>query len=50
MNDIISIISSVGFPIACCLAMFYYIKDTQDKLIDSINKLTIAIEKMDDKK
>lgn len=29
--DIMQMISSVGFPIACCVAMAYYVKDQSDK-------------------
>ena len=29
--DIMQMISSVGFPIACCIAMAYYVKDQSDK-------------------
>ena len=31
MTEIVQLISSVGFPIVCCLLMFYYIKNVTDK-------------------
>lgn len=31
VNDIVSIITTVGFPIACCVAMGYYVKYVTDK-------------------
>lgn len=46
MNDVINIISSVGFPIACCAWMAYYGKQTLEKLSEVISKNTIAVEKM----
>lgn len=29
--DVISVISQLGFPIACCVAMGWYVKYTEDK-------------------
>ena len=57
-NSIVSIISSVGFPIAMCLLMFWYMqKETENHreetngLKDAINELKLAIttliEKLD---
>lgn len=31
MNDLVQIISTVGFPIACCIAMGYFFKYITDK-------------------
>lgn len=49
-NNIVSIISSVGFPIAMCLLMFWYMqKETENHreetngLKDAINELKLAI-------
>ena len=49
-NSIVSIISSVGFPIAMCLLMFWYMqKETENQreetngLKDAINELKMAI-------
>lgn len=57
VQTIIQIISTLGFPIACCIALFWYInktlkdftKDIQqavDKLTDSISKDTDATTKL----
>ena len=50
MENIVSIISSVGFPIAMCLLMFLYMqKETENHreetngLKEAINKLELAI-------
>ena len=39
MGDIANIISSMGFPIAMCVLMCYYIKYTQDNYRNDINNL-----------
>ena len=50
MENIVSIISSVGFPIAMCLLLFWYMqkesenhKTETQSLKDAINKLELAI-------
>lgn len=50
MNEITSLISSVGFPIVMCLMMFKYMNDEtethrqeSDTLKDAINELKVAI-------
>lgn len=44
MNDVVSIISTVGFPIAACVAMGYvYVKEIAG-MKDSITKLDKSIE------
>lgn len=44
MNDVVSIISTVGFPIAACVAMGYvYVKEIAG-MKDSIAKLDKSIE------
>ena len=55
-NSIVSIISSVGFPIAMCLLMFWYMqKETENHreetngLKDAINELKLAITTLIDK-
>lgn len=56
MNEIIAAISSVGFPIVCCIILFYYInkqteahKEEIAQLTDVINQNTIALTKLTDK-
>lgn len=50
MDDIITAISTVGFPIAMCLLLFWYMKQETDNhkeetnsLKDAINELKLAI-------
>lgn len=49
MNEIISIISTVGFPIACCLGLGYYVfkvTDSNRQELKNVNeKLQEIIEK-----
>ena len=42
-NAIITIISTVGFPISVCLILFFYIYKKQEKTDDTIAKLTETI-------
>lgn len=55
-NDITTLISSLGFPIVCCGALFYAnIKqnsawqETIGKITDALNNNTIALTKLTDK-
>ena len=55
-NSISTIITSVGFPIAMCLALFWYmIKQNEQhqtestQMKEAINKLEVAIIKLTDK-
>lgn len=43
VNSIVSVISTVGFPIAVCLILFFYIYKKQEKTDDTISKLTETI-------
>lgn len=56
MDTITTLISSVGFPIAMCIVICYYVykKDTDhkaeiDKLSDAVNKQTLNIQRLIDK-
>lgn len=56
INDVTTLISSVGFPICMCGAMFWYmIKENEAHKVESsemksaINALEIAITKLTDK-
>ena len=40
MDAMVQIITTVGFPIACCLIMGWYIKYLQDQHKDEISQLT----------
>lgn len=56
LNSITQIISTVGFPIAMCLMLFWYIKDMNekhkdetDKFTQALNENTIVLQKLCDK-
>lgn len=39
INDIMTAVTTVGFPIVCCGAMMYYVKYTTDKHREGIEAL-----------
>lgn len=45
-DHLITAISSVGFPIAMCGALGYYILKIEEKTQESITNLTIAITEL----
>ena len=49
MNDVVTIISTVGFPIAACIAMGVYVKDVTAKLTDIVIQNTTAMNRLADK-
>lgn len=56
MNDIVSSISTVGFPITMALILLWYIYDSNnkhkeeiDKMSEALNNNTIAITKLLDR-
>lgn len=54
MNEIVTIISTVGFPIAMCLGMAWFIVKQLQQLKDVVNNNTnvinMLISKMENKK
>ena len=42
-SSIVTVVSQVGFPIAMCLAMAWYIKYTNDQHKEEIDKITEAL-------
>ena len=53
MEEVISIINNVGFPIACAVAMFWQMeqerkahKEESDKWVEALNKNTNVIENL----
>ena len=55
VGSIMQGISTVGFPIAMCLVMMWYIKDTSDKhkeeslkFTEALNKNTLVLQKLCD--
>lgn len=39
VQDIVNLISTVGFPIVCCIAMGWYVKYTNDKQREEVKQL-----------
>lgn len=46
VNAIVSVVSSVGFPIVCCIGMAYYINTTLKELTKVMGEHTTVIEKL----
>lgn len=53
MENVIQMISTVGFPIAMCLVLAWYIytkdkthKEEINKLSDAVNKQTLSIQRL----
>lgn len=40
--EIVDLLSGTGFPIAMCIILIYYIKDRDEKLQGSFDKMTEA--------
>lgn len=56
INDLASLISTLGFPIGMCLIMCYYInkindthKEETDKFSEALNNNTVVLQKLCDK-
>lgn len=49
MDNIVQLISSVGFPIVCCVALGYFIVNELKELRTAINNNTLVIQKLLDK-
>ena len=45
MNEITTVISTVGFPIACAIALGWYAMTTTNKIIALTEKVTDALSK-----
>ena len=43
MQEILTAIATVGFPIVACIALFYYIYKQAERHKDEINALTTAL-------
>lgn len=39
MNDVLTAVQTVGFPIVCCFGLGYYVKYMADKNKDEIDKI-----------
>lgn len=56
INDLATLISTLGFPIGMCLIMCYYInkindahKEETDKYAEALNNNTVVLQKLCDK-
>ena len=56
VNDVVTIISTVGLPIAACVALFWQIdemrksqKEEMDGVKEALNNNTIVVQKLVDK-
>lgn len=56
MEELASLITSVGFPIVMCLLLFYYMREQNadhkaesNEMKTAINNLTLMIQKLTDK-
>lgn len=56
INDLSTLISTLGFPIGMCLIMCYYInkindahKQESDKFAEALNNNTVVLQKLCDK-
>lgn len=47
MEDFISMIQSVGFPIVTCGICFWYIKDLSANMMSAIQNNTLALTKLE---
>ena len=59
MNDVVNLITNLGFPIVCVIACAYFInyiikaersenQKREEKYIDTINKFSVVLEKVND--
>lgn len=49
INDLITLISSVGFPIVAAGALFWYMNKTQKENTEAIHNNTLVMQKLIDK-
>lgn len=56
VNTLIQLVSSLGFPVVCCGALFWKMvktdeqhKEEMDKVTEALNNNTIALTKLSDK-
>lgn len=56
LNDIVSVISTLGFPIAMCLILCYYVNKINEShkaeskdFADALNANTVVLQKLCDK-
>lgn len=49
LNDITNFISAVGVPVAMCAALFWYMVTQNQKMLEAIQSLTLAVTKLSDR-
>lgn len=49
MNDFVTVVNTVGFPIACVIALGWYSLKTTSEVIKLTERVTSALEKSADK-
>lgn len=49
LDGISSFISSVGVPVAMCAALFWYMVTQNQKMLEAIQSLTLAVTKLSDR-
>lgn len=45
-NDIVTAITTVGFPIVCCIGMYYYMVTCNKELTTAINNMNDSLIKI----
>lgn len=55
-TDVVSVITNLGFPIACCIFLAFFMREMQnqhkkeiDTLTEKINEHTVTIQKLVDR-
>ena len=49
LQEILTAISTVGFPIVCCAALFWKSNRTEKELSDALNNNTLVMQRLCDK-
>lgn len=49
LADILTAISTVGFPIVCCGALFWFMNKTQKENTEALNNNTLVMQRLCDK-
>lgn len=44
VNDIVTLISNLGFPVVVCIALFYYMNKQQDRHNSETDKLSETVQ------
>lgn len=44
VNDIVTLVSNLGFPVVVCIALFYYMNKQQDRHNSETDKLSETVQ------